>query len=265
MKKGKCEEWTGVFEQVQEFMERNLEKWNPVNEIRRTYDDFIYNLKKIKELQPELEQDITGEKEDLSGDRDLLMRRLTPVGNILEVYAQDQRIGEKARKLVAEWKKIDSLGPHRILDHSQGVFKLMDKYLSDAGDMDQLTEEASLENAEDGSSETDTGWTGILNDEPAYVSSLFEAESTEDIRRYGLTREMLQELYIAIQQYRSTLKSRDEVIGQLKKLRKKRDGLVRANRKLLKKRLNKLMSVFSGPDPSFWQEYSELAGRNPAG
>jgi len=109
MKTKKSQAWITVFGQVNEFMERNLEKWNTIDEIRRTYDDFINNLRKLRELQPELEQDLEPIRDELSDKRALLEGKLFPIGNILEVYSNDNSTAKKARSLVSEWKKLESL------------------------------------------------------------------------------------------------------------------------------------------------------------
>ena len=70
-----------LFNKVNSFMEINLEKWNGIDEIRRTYDVFINNLKKINELQPELKQEITGLKEELAVKRSAMLKKIFPVGN----------------------------------------------------------------------------------------------------------------------------------------------------------------------------------------
>jgi hypothetical protein len=256
MKNKKSQRWISLFEEINEFMERNLDKWNTIDAIRKTYDKFIKNLKKIKDLQPELEQDLTPIREELSGKRDLLLEKLLPVGNILDVYAQDQNTGKKARSLASDWKKVGSLGIHKLLDHSTGIHKLMDKYLN----VSLITT-----SPENGPSESMPG--NILSGEYESGESV-PVERTEpgaDIRGYGLTRLMLDELQTAIQHYRSALKLHDDVLRYRKKVRRKRDGLIRLNRRLLENRLNKLMTVFSGTHPSFYLEYSSLSGKKSSG
>jgi flagellar biosynthesis chaperone FliJ len=267
MGKKKIQRWISIFEKVNEFMERNLDKWNTIDAIRKTYDKFIKNLKKIKDLQPELEQDLTPIMEELSRKRDALLEKLVPIGNILDVYSQDQNISEKARSLASDWKKVGSLGIHRLLDHSSGIQKLMDKYLNRTWDAQQAGENGSSMTAsvDDEHRENKPG-DALAGDSDSGVSiSIEKAESGADIRGYGLTRFMLDELHTAIQQYRSALKLHDDVLGYRKKVRRKRDGLIRMNRKLLKNRLDKLMTVFSGTHPSFYLEYSNLTGKKSSG
>ena len=214
------------FDKVVSFMEENLDKWNSIDEIRRTYDEFRHNLKKIKDLQPELEQDLSPLKTEIETKSELLRTRLFPVGNVLEVYAQDHKLGAKARKILKRQKRVNELGNSELLKHGSSVYRLIDKYLHRVEVLD-----------------TDTG----------------TITPGQDIKRYGLSQSMLDDLNTACHQYDSALHLRKDVNIYRKKIRSKRDRLIKANRKLLKSRLNKLMSVFSGTHPSFYSRYMEHA------
>ncbi len=219
MKKQKSQAWIKVFQEVNVLMERNLDKWSTIEEIRKTYDEFISNLKKLKDLQPELEKDLAPVEQELSEKRMLLVQKVFPVGSILEVYAVDHRIGKKFNALLIGRKQLESYSSKELLDHATRIHKLTDKY------MEQIS--------------------------PA-----------PDIKRYGLTRSMMDELNSANHQFQSARKLRSDVISYRKKTRKKSEELIRANRKLLKNRLNKLMTVFSGTHPAFYLEYSKINTKN---
>jgi len=219
MKNNKSLSRIAMFEEINSFMESNLEKWNSIQEIRRTYDEFINNLKKIKELQPELERDLSPVRKELQERRDLLLQKIFPVVNILEVYTEDHKPGKKALSLIISSKKLESLGNRKLLLHSERLSKLINKYLH------------RTENAE------------------------------QDIKRYGLTQSMLDELNSTAKQFLSSVQLREDVVSYRKRTKKKRDGLILTSRKLLKKRLNKLMTVFSGTHPSFYQEYFRITNQ----
>jgi len=129
MKNNKSLSRIAQFEEINTFMESNLEKWNSIEEIRKTYDEFINNLKKIKELQPELERDLSPVRKELQERRDLLLQKIFPVGNILEVYAEDHKPGKKARSLIINHKKLESFGNKKLLVHTERLSKLVNKYL----------------------------------------------------------------------------------------------------------------------------------------
>jgi hypothetical protein len=156
---------------------------------------------------------------------------MLPVGNILEVYAQDHSTGKKTKALVKDQKAIESLRNRALLDHGQRLHKRIDRYLNATVNL----------NTSEGTSEPDPS-----------------SDASTDIKRYGLTRLMLDELYTATQRFQSALKLREDVMTYRKKILSKRDNLVKANRKLLDKRLNKLMTVFTGTHPSFYKEYENI-------
>ena len=226
MKNNKTLAWITLFEKLVTYMENNLDKWNSIEEIRRTYDEFTQNLKKIKELQPELEQDLAPVKKELENNREHLIQRLFPLENILEVYAEDHKMGKKARSLLLSRKQLTALSNKNLLVHAKSLNKLIDKYMHRAED-------------------------------PKVRGQISPAQ---DIKRYGLTQSMIDNLNSASHQYESSLHLLKDVFIYRSKVQKKRDTLVTTNRKLLKKRLNKLMTVFSGTHPSFYLEYHKLSG-----
>lgn len=212
-----------MFEELTQFMENNLEKWNSIDEIRRTYDEFTHNLKKIRDLQPELERDLTPVAKELDEKRSILAQRLFPITNILEVYSEDHKPGTKKELFPLNQKKLESLGNRKILKQSKTLYRVVEKYL-----------QKSDQSEEDGK-------------EPA-----------QDIKRYGMTGVMLNDLHSAIQGFESAVQLRKDVKTYRDKVEKKQDSLIKANRKLLKNRLNKLMTVFSGTHPGFYREYTLL-------
>ncbi len=220
MKKNKSLEWIGVFDEVNGFMERHLDKWNTIEEIRQTYDEFINNLKKIKDLQPELEQDLAPLKKELREKRERLSEKLFPVVNLFEVYAQDHPIGKKLRKIQLNQKDLESSGDQQLYQLAHSLHKLAVISLNRAEGMDK-----SKENKD------------------------------KDITRYGLTQAMVDELYRAKYEFESILFLRTDVVSYRKKTQRKWKELIKENRILLKKRLNKLMSIFSGTHPSFYRDY----------
>ena len=224
MKNKKRQAWIKVFEEVNSFMEGNLDKWNTIEEIRRTYDEFINNLKKLKDLHPELEHDLTPVKLELAEKRNLLIQKLFPVGNILEVYAEDHHLGKTGLSLVIGKKQVESFSNQDLLDHATRLHKLIDKYMHRPMDENESVKQVS---------------------------------PGQDIKRYGLTQSMMDELNGAGHQFQSALYLRKDMTTYRKKAKKKVEGLIASNRDLLKNRLNKLMSVFSGTHPSFYTEYCE--------
>ncbi|MFC2113636.1 hypothetical protein ACFLTA_10245 [Bacteroidota bacterium] len=220
-KSNKNPAWITRFDEVVTYMEKNLDKWNSIEEIRKTYDEFTHNLKKIKELQPELEQDLAPVKKELESNRELLIQKLFPLVNILEVYSEDHKMGKKTRSHLLSRKQLAALSNKKLLVHATSLNKLISKYMHRTGDANKGG----------------------------------QISPAQDIKRYGLTQSMMDDLNSASHQYESSMHLLKDVFIYRNKVKKKRDALVRTNKKLLTKRLNKLMTVFSGTHPSFYQEY----------
>ncbi|MFC2116673.1 hypothetical protein ACFLTU_09360 [Bacteroidota bacterium] len=222
MKKTKRQKWIELFQDLNLLMEDNIEKWSSIEYIRLCYDEFISNLKKLKDLQPELEKDISAVKMELAENRKILVQKIFPLANILEVYAEDQQLGKKASALILDQKRLEKTSHKNLFNYANRIYRQIDKYVHR---------------------------TEIEDDSPVQVSP------GQDIERYGLTPSMMDELNSAIHQFQSAMKLRKDVLSYREKTQKKSDDLIRCNRKLLKSRLNKLMTVFSGTHPSFYQEY----------
>ncbi|MCK4750024.1 MAG: hypothetical protein KAT15_23375 [Bacteroidales bacterium] len=226
MKKQKSQAWIKVFHEINAYMESNLDKWNTIDEIRRTYDEFISNFKKLKDLQPELEKDLNPVEEDLADKREILHRKLFPVSNVFEVYAVDHPVGKKGKAVLVARKRLESYKNKDFLKHITRVHKLLNKYMHQ--------DETELDDKK-------------------------EIQAGPDIKNYGLSQAMLDELYTAGHEFQSARKLHTDVINYRKTVRQRSDELIRTNRTLLKNRLNKLMTVFSGTHPSFYKEYSSIS------
>ncbi len=81
------------------------------------------------------------------------------------------------------------------------------------------------------------------------------SHSKEKLEGYGLTSSMIEELDDAVKQCTYAFKMRSDILSNRKKTRKKSRKHFKAVQTLLNDRLDKLMTVFSGTHPSFYQEY----------
>ena len=103
-----------MFQQVNDLMEANLEKWKNIKEIRKAYDEFVSHLKKFKDLQPDLEIDLSALEEEWEQKRKVLISKAFPIGNILIVYADDH--GKKADPLLGmSWGTMKGLKNKKLL------------------------------------------------------------------------------------------------------------------------------------------------------
>jgi len=226
MKKQKSLALINVFQEINAFMEINLDKWNTIDEIRRNYDEFVSSLKKIQELQPELAKDLEPVELELAEKREILVQKLFPVSNVFEVYAVDHPIGKKGKSILVSQKRLESYKNKEFLEYALRVHKYLHRFLL----KDETEQDATQENS-----------AGL------------------DIQKYGLSQSLLDDLYTASQQFMSARKLHNDLIKYRNSVRQKSDKLIKANRNILKNRLNKLMTVFSGTHPSFYKEYRKIS------
>jgi len=127
MKKNKKEKLVMMFHQVNTLMEENLEKWKNIEEIRKAYDEFVNHLKKFRDLQPDLEIDLSPVEEDWEQKRRVLISKTFPIGNILLVYAYDH--GRKADPALGmSWETMKALKSKKLLKIAGSVNKKARKY-----------------------------------------------------------------------------------------------------------------------------------------
>lgn len=116
-----------MFQQVNDLMEANLEKWKNIKEIRKAYDEFVSHLKKFKDLQPDLEIDLSALEEEWEQKRKVLISKAFPIGNILIVYADDH--GKKADPLLGmSWGTMKGLKNKKLLNIATIICKKAQKY-----------------------------------------------------------------------------------------------------------------------------------------
>jgi hypothetical protein len=192
-------------------MEENLDSWNHIGEIRRSYDDFVKNLKRLREVKKDLLRDLSPFRTSLIEKRRQLLQKLSPLTNVLAVYIQDHPSGKKIETMVQQRHQLKEYGHTSLLKYAKKLFKLLRKRLGGA-----------------------------------------------QIRRYGLTEDMIRDLGGSIHEFESSLKLKSDLFSAQEKTIGRAEKLIRNNRKLLKRRLDQLLTVFSGTHPGFYNTYREL-------
>ena len=89
MKNEKRMAWILQFQEINKLMEDQIEKWHSIREIQKTYDVFVKNLKKLKDLQPDLEKNLAPVQDELKQKQENLIGKIFPVTNILAIYIDD--------------------------------------------------------------------------------------------------------------------------------------------------------------------------------
>lgn len=112
-------------------MEDHLEKWQSITEIRKTYDEFIRNLKKLKDLQPDLEKNLAPVRDELKEKREHLIGKIFPISNILAVYISDKNLKKETRSLIISMEELNKLKKTKLLDLAARLLNITEKFLPD--------------------------------------------------------------------------------------------------------------------------------------
>lgn len=131
MKHEKRSAWILQFQELNNLMEDQLEKWNSIAEIRKTYDEFIRNLKKLKDLQPDLEKNLEPVQDELEVKQEQLIGKIFPVANILAVYGSDNKLKKSVRNLIISQEELKKMKKGKLLDLAGKLLKITDKYFPD--------------------------------------------------------------------------------------------------------------------------------------
>jgi len=119
------------FQEINKLMEDQLEKWHSITEIRKTYDEFIKNLKKLKDLQPDLEKNLDPVQDELKEKHENLIGKIFPLTNILPVYINDKKLKKGTRSMIISKDELDKLKKAKLLDLAGRILETTEKYLPD--------------------------------------------------------------------------------------------------------------------------------------
>jgi hypothetical protein len=131
MKNDKRSAFIGQFQDINKLMEEQLEKWNSIAEIRKTYDEFIRNLKKLRDLQPDLERNLGPVQEDLRYKQEQLIAKVFPVANVLAVYGADRKIKKSNRYMKIHRADLQQMKPGKLLELASKTLKTTEKFFPD--------------------------------------------------------------------------------------------------------------------------------------
>ena len=124
------------FQEINKLMEDQLEKWNSIAEIRKTYDEFVKNLKMLKDLQPDLEKNLNPVQDELKEIREHLIGKIFPITNILAVYVSDKKLKKGTRSMIISREELNKLKKAKLLDLASRMLKTTEKYFPDPGQAD---------------------------------------------------------------------------------------------------------------------------------
>jgi hypothetical protein len=215
-----------MFARVNETLEKNLSKWDGLSALREIYDDFMKNYVKIKKLSDEQIKRPAA----LINAKNKLLNQLTekviPVANVLEVY-----LTGKNKK---NYKKV-KISKNKLLKSKDS--KILKKC------------ELVLRNSRK-----------LFNKATKDAEKVITATSKTNIKDYGLTEVMLNDLEDIFNKYKAESEQVGDKLKKEIKITEKILTLVKKNNKLLKKKLDKLMIIFESKDPEFYEIYQKSRG-----
>jgi tetratricopeptide (TPR) repeat protein len=123
--------WILQFQEINKLMEEQLEKWHSITEIRKTYDEFIKNLKKLKDLQPDLEKNLGPVQDELKEKQENLIGKIFPVANILAVYGSDKKLKKGIRSMIISQDELNNMKKRKLLELAGRMLKTTEKFFPD--------------------------------------------------------------------------------------------------------------------------------------
>jgi chromosome segregation ATPase len=215
---GKLVKQMAIQKSVMDVMEKNLAAWQSVEEMRKDYDLFVRNLKKIDDDLAEIKKDLAPLKKKRLRSKNALIQQLSPVTGILEVYAGDSGDRKLARLTDSRIDDLKRLKTDALKQYCEKVLK----------------EVASLMETQAGNN---------------------QKGSRRMISGYGLTEEHLERLKKALDQYATDAENHMNSRNDIRKSRARLERRVRENSQLLKKRMDRMMLLFHDSHKDFHDAY----------
>lgn len=210
---------------VMEVMEKNLSKWQSVKELKKKYDLFVRNIKKIDDYDTILRTDFAPLKEKRAISKKELMGKVFPVISVLGVFAYDKGDKKTGKLANVKFSELEKMKHNALVKYSTRVLKI----------------------------------SGLLIEQNPEAG---EKTTKHVIADYGLTSKHLEGLQTALDISIGDEAAYAEIRLRKKKSKAKLERRIRDNNTLLKKKLDRMMHLFSDSQKSFYSAY--IKSRIPA-
>jgi hypothetical protein len=203
---------------VMEVMEKHLTKWQSVTELKRKYDRFVRNLKKIDDYYLDLQKHLAPLKQSKRNSRKALLEQLFPIASVVGVFAYDmgdRKLGKNVDMKLSELKKMKA----------DALEKYCFKVLKISGSLLEPTVETA-------------------SSPPKHA-----------IADYGLTPKHLESLQLALE---NSIRDEEEFSKtklSKKKSKAKLEQRVRENNILLKKKMDRMIRLLRESQKTFYADY----------
>ncbi len=218
-----------MYLEVSGVMEKNVDKWSSVGELKNTYDEFVSNNDKLIELKVEHEKDIRPIINDKSKKREQLINKAVPISNVLQVFAFDQNDKGLAKTINFSRNKLNKSKDSELIDKCNTIWKAAKKLYGKS----------------------------INTAEKVISNGKKSKQDAPNINGYGLNGKMIDELEDANKLFIDAILTLKDAISHRNKSAKKLTEVIKDNDRLLGYKLDRLMTLFETGQQDFYKSYRE--------
>jgi hypothetical protein len=214
----KIEKQVAIQRSVMAVMEQHLPAWQQVAELKKSYDLFVKNLKKINDSSGLLKLDLAPLKKKRLKSRESLILHIRPVIAVLGVYANDTGDKKLAGLVRVKSGELGKMGKQGLKKYCQKLIKTTTTLLEPARKEEKQPPSATLSG-------------------------------------YGLTPGHLMHIQKALETYLKDDLQYSDSRARKEKAKSVLAKRIEANNSLLKAKMNKLVSLFRNSDKAFYGSY----------
>ena len=215
--KGKHNSKLEMYSKVNEVLVKNLDKFENVQQLKRTAETFQKLRNDILTMKEDSEKDLSFIVDAKIERRNDLISHVLPIANIAEVFLSDNKQQDSRKKVKLSKNSLSKINDNGLIEKSETVWKVAKKQYAKSS---------------------------ISNDENAH-----------NITDYGITGQMLDHLEEIINQFISAVLDEKDAFAYRQKCGQDVNGKIKKANTLLKKRMDKLLSLYELSDPKFYQSY----------
>lgn len=218
-----------MYLEVSGVMEKNVDKWTLVGELKNTYDEFVSNNDKLIELKGEHEKDIRPIINDKTKKREQLINNAVPISNVLQVFAFDKNDKGLAKTINFSRNKLNKSKDSELIDKCNTIWKAAKKLYGKS----------------------------INTAEQVISNSKKSKQDAPNINGYGLTGQMIDELEEANKLFIDAILALKDAVSHRNKSAKKITEVMKDNDRLLGYKMDRLMTLFETGQKDFYKSYRE--------
>jgi len=203
-------------------LDNHKEIWRGVFQLKSIFQKYSDNLNRLAAFKTSQEKDLQPLFDSVFEKRELLITTVSPVKNILLVYANDIQKKELIKKLKHSISEISKSNDFDLIENCKIINKAAKKL---------------------------------------YKKSVAETENPENnsvsIIEYGLNEKMIIDLKVANKEFIRSLLALHEAIENKDLMTREISSTLKKNDKMLKNKLDLLLTIFETSNPDFYKTYME--------